>query len=522
MKTIKYLIVLLTVSCLYASCSKNFLTEYPEGNLNTGIFFKSSEDFEQALTGAYVPLRDIANEAYLMDECRSDNARYFYYVRDRGNNKTEQMTNYMVNTDNGIVLNRYQNNYVGISRANVILDRIQNISFEMADSAKNQIIGEAKALRAHYYFDLVRKFGGVPLFLHEVKSPDGAYKARASADEIYEQIILDLKDAVSLLQNPSLSLDDAGRINKGMASTELGRVYLMRKKYHEAIPYLESVTQMGYKLLTNYRDVFDPSNEGNKEIIFAVQYKSGTSGQGSEFVYDFTPKVPNTGPILGTDFNNDQGGWDVPTQNLIDIFDPVDSRFDASIGVFEADIASNLDFMVTSNSLKSIVGFTPTPGKGVRYFARKFYYPPYPEKGLKTDQNWPIYRYSGVLLMLAECYNESSQDRDPGKSLLYLNQVRERAFGDGSHDITTTNQNDLRLIIAKERRRELCFENKRSDDLIRTDQLVPVMNAYGDALKQKFSYLLPQTYTLTQNDLLFPIPFQEMALNDKLTQNPGY
>lgn len=518
MKNIKYFIFLISAMCFFTACSDSFLELSPEGNLNEDIFFKSEDDFQQALNGAYEPLRDIANIAYFMDECRTDNARYFYYVKDRGNNNTEKMTNYLTTTDNGVILSRYQSAYVGVSRTNTVLGRFGDIEFKNQE-AKNKIEGEAKVLRAYYYFDLVRKYGGVPLFLNEVSVPDQAYKERATADQVYEQIIADLTDAIDLLSNPTFSADDVGRINKGVASTILARVYMVRQDYQSAIPYLESVASMGYELLPSFRDIFDPANKGNKEMIWAVQYQSGTTGQGSEFVYDFTPIMPNTGPILGADFNNTQGGWDYPTDDLISLYDPEDSRFDASIGVFKGEEDADQNFIVSDSSLVSIVGFTPDTGTVFHYFPRKYYYPPYPEKSQLTDQNWPLYRYAGALLMLAECYNETGES---GQALAYINQIRNRAFGDGSHDITETGQDVLRDLIAEERRRELAFENKRYDDLIRTNQLIPVMTTFGEKQKEKFNYLLPETYTLSESDLLYPIPFQEMQLNDLLVQNPGY
>lgn len=521
MKNFKIIISIFIVSCFYSACSDNFLNLSPEGNLNEDIFFKSPDDFEQALVGAYEPLRGISDIAYLMDECRSDNARFFYYAKDRGGNNTEIMTSYITSTDNGILLDRYSTAFVGVSRANTILDRIVEENFtDMA--VKNRIIGEAKTLRAHYYFDLVRKFGGVPLFLSEVTVPGQAYLPRASVDEVYAQIITDLEDAISLLPNPTFASSDIGRVNKGVASTELATVYLTLRDYPNAINHLEAVTTMGYELIPNFKDVFDPSNKGNNELIWDVQYQSGTTGQGSEFIYDFIPVMPNTGPILGTDFNNTQGGWNYPTEDLINLYDTDDMRFDATVGVFVGELNADDDFVATDSSYKSIVNYIPDPDKEVRYFANKFYFPTYPERSQGTDQNWPIYRYSDVLLMLAECYNDSPQGRDPGKVLGYLNQVRNRAFGDSSHEITVTNQDSLRTIIEIERRLELAFENKRSNDLIRTNRLVSVMNEFGIKQKDKHSYLLPDAYTLTENDRLFPIPFQEMQLNDLLVQNPGY
>lgn len=121
--------------------------------------------------------------------------------------------------------------------------------------------------------------------------------------------------------------------------------------------------------------------------------------------------------------------------------------------------------------------------------------------------------------MLAECLNETGK---PGEALPYLNQVRTRAFGAGKGQVTITDQTALRAIIDKERRTELAFENKRWQDLIRTGQAITVMNAYGAKLKQQFPYLLPQTYTVTQNRLLYPIPLREIQLNSELVQNPGY
>jgi hypothetical protein len=124
-----------------------------------------------------------------------------------------------------------------------------------------------------------------------------------------------------------------------------------------------------------------------------------------------------------------------------------------------------------------------------------------------------------VLLMLAECLNEVGRSAE---ALEPLNLVRTRAFGVGKGQITNANQAALRTIIAKERRTELAFENKRWQDLIRTGQAVAVLSAYGAKVKQQFPYLLPQTYNVTPEKLLYPIPLREIQLNPKLTQNPGY
>jgi hypothetical protein len=269
--------------------------------------------------------------------------------------------------------------------------------------------------------------------------------------------------------------------------------------------------------MPNFRDVFNPANKnGNREIVFDVQFQSGNTGQQSNFIYRFTPITGNTTNILGVAFNNTIGGWNVPTDDLISVFEPGDSRFDASIGIVEGTVGTT-GFVPTG--VVSAVNYTQPAGVVAKRFARKFYYPPYPNLNQNTDQNWPLYRYSDVLLMLAECLNETGKS---GEALPFLNQVRARAFGAGNGQINTTDQAALRAIIAKERRTELAFENKRWHDLIRTGQAVTVLNAYGAKIKQQFPYLLPQTYNVTPERLLYPIPLRELQLNAQLVQNPGY
>ena len=518
MRRIKFSLCLALVFALFGSCKKSFLTLYPEGNLNEGNFYLSATDFQQAVNGAYVPLRDIANNAYFMDEMRSDNANYDYNQKDRGNAATENLIGFLDDANNTITLNRYQADYNGISRANVILDRLAAVTFPITDSAKNQITGETKALRAHYYFDLVRTYGGVPLTLHEVKGPSDAFRTRSTADEVYTQIIADFTDALGLLAAPTFAAAQTGRVTKGMVATELGTVYLQRKDYAKAIPLFQSVTQMGYSLLSNFRDVFNPANKnGNKELIFDVQFQSGTTGQQSNFIYRFIPITTNTQNILGVSFNNTIGGWDVPTDDLLSNFTAGDTRYDASIGIIEGTLDANTNFIPTR--VVSAVNYTAPAGVVAKRFARKFFYPPYTALTQNTDQNWPLYRYSDVLLMMAECLNETGRSAE---ALPYLNQVRTRAFGAGNGQIMITDQAGLRAVIAKERRLELAFENKRWQDLIRTGQAVTVLNAYGAKLKLQFPYLLPQSYMVTESKLLYPIPLREIQLNTQLTQNPGY
>jgi len=512
MKKLKYILVFAAAPLLLASCQKSFLELYPQSQANVGIFYKSTQDFEQALTGAYAPLRDVANIAFYTDEMRSDNTEYDYNAKDRGGAGYEQLADFLDDANNGVTASRWQADYNGISRTNVILDRLSTITFDMADADKNQIIGEAKALRAHYYFDLVRQYGGVPLYLHEVTTQEAAYLPRSTKDSVYLQIVSDLTDAISLLAPPSFP--QTGRITKGMAETELALVHMTQKDFTDAIPMLKDVTTMGYALQTDYAKVFDPNNKNNQESIFEIQYQAGNQGQQSTFIYYFIPVTTETENILGISYNNSHGGWNIPTQNLIDAYEPGDKRLDATIGVIDGHFNASTDYI--PDSVVSIVGFTGAPtGETAKLFAKKYLHPPY-QQVFNTNDNWPVYRYADALLMLAESLNETGASAD---ALPYLNQVRQRA---GLSPVSTTDQSLLRDTIAHERRIELALENHRWPDLVRTGKAISVLTAFGVHQKAIHGYLLPTSYNVTQDRLIFPVPFREIQVNSELTQNPGY
>ena len=508
-KLINFILILICISA--SSCKNDFLVLYPEGQINEGNFYKTSDDFKQAIVGAYIPLRDVANYSFSMDEMRSDNTEYDYNSKDRGGSGYEQLADFLDDSSNGVISVRWVADYKGIQRTNVILDRIVSITSAISDADKNQIIGEAKALRAHYYFDLVRCYGGVPLYLHEVKDNGSAFIVRSSIDSVYSQIITDFTDALNLL-NPPAKFPQSGAMTKGTVATELGLVYLTLKDYAKATPLLLSVTQMGYALLPNYADVFTLNNKNSKESIFEVQYKAGTDGQQSQFIYKFIPVTPNTSNILGVNYNNGSGGLNVPTDDIVAAYEAGDKRLDASIVVAKGIYNSNVDFM--ADSVVSILHPT-TPGRMSKKFIKKFYNKPY---GLQnnTDDNWPLYRYADVLLMLAESLNEQGK---PAEALPFLNQVRTRA---GLAFSTSTDQAALRSIIYHERRVELAFENHRWFDLVRTGQAIPVMTAFGVLQKLKYAYILPAAYNVTPNKLIFAIPYRETQVNPAIKQNLDY
>ncbi|MBS0031588.1 RagB/SusD family nutrient uptake outer membrane protein [Chitinophaga sp. 22321] len=511
----KYILTILCFSAGLMACKKDFISLTPEDQTSGATFFKTQEQFTQAITAAYQPLRRVFAIDYLMAEMRSDNTFYDFYPSDRGNGLVyrENIDNFRDDQSNSIIYDMWAGAYDGISKSNIVLGRIEGLNFP--DDFKNNIIGQAKFLRAFYYFRLVRYYGGVPLYLKEVTTTENAFLPRAAKEAVYETIIADVKDAILKLAAPA-TFPQPGNATKGAAEALLAEVYMTQQKYADAEPLLKDITKMGYALLPDYASVFNPANKNSRESIFEVQYQQGNQGQQSNFIYLFLPHSAHTTPLTGLDYNNiNIGGWNMPTNDMINAYEEGDKRLDASIAVAEGSIDATGSW--APESIKSIVNYHAPAGKTGKPFIKKYLHAH--TNVNNTDDNWPVYRYADILLLLAECLNEQ-----PGKSseaLAYVNQVRVPRSGLTA--VTATDPALLRNIIAHERRIELAFENHRWFDLVRTGQAVPVMTAHGVAMKQQYGFLNSNAYLVNNNRLIYSLPFSEMQVNSQLTpNNPGY
>lgn len=495
---------------MLGSCSKDFLQRTPESSITDGSFFKEESHFSQALVGAYASLRGLkgSRAAYVMGEMRSDNTFYEYNPTDRGVQyiNMELADGFLDDASSNVTPEMYNSAYVAISRANSIISSSENV--ELRPEFINPVLGEAKFIRALSYFDLVRYYGGVPLYLSKVTGEADAYLQRSSAADVYQVIEDDLKDAIAKLPNPSFP--QVGRANKGAAKMLLADVYITQKKFDLAYPELNDLMTMGYDLLNNYADVFRLANKNSVESIFEIQYQQGNQGQQSSFVYAFLPITDDASMLTGATGRVSAGGWNVPTQEMIDTYEAGDERLEGSISIIEG--TGPVGQMVIE-AVKSPVGYVTPPGKRSYNFINKFLNP----HSLlnNTDDNFPVYRFSEALLAMAETLNELDRSSE---ALPFLNRVRNRA---GLGDINTTNKEELRDIILHERRVELAFENKRWHDLVRTGKAIEVMTANGAYLKALFPNLPSNSYELNQDKLLFAIPLREIQIGN-LEQNRGY
>ncbi len=463
---------------LFSFGCSDFLTLSPETERNVLNSYHTPSDFNNALMGGYATLRTTGiygNSLIWMGEISTDNSDYGV-TRASQNVDNFQFIDKNYTSLNSIIYNAWRDHYVGLRRVNAIINRIQAV--EMGEAVKNQYTGEAKFLRALYYFNLVRLFGEVPLVTSEITDPEGGTNLpRASKDEIYKLIIADLTDAEENLPEVYTS-SQSGRATREAARGILGKVYLTRKEWEKAAQKLKEIIDSGsYRLLANYSEVFSYTTPVNDEILFNVQYKSGNTGQGSNFGRAFAPSgvgISVLGPNAGTG-----GGLNRPTDDLVNAYEEGDLRKPFTL---QTSYIDNAGRRVEGNYVSKYIQFGALAGD--------------------SDVDFPVLRYADVLLMYGETLNELGETQH---ALGYINQIRLRA---GLKELSDLNQNTYRLAMEKERRLELAFENHRWFDLIRTNRYLEVMRSKGS--------------TVRDHHILYLIPQLELDLNPSLIQNPGY
>ncbi|MDR7129345.1 hypothetical protein J2X69_001682 [Algoriphagus sp. 4150] len=458
----KYIIVLLVATLGLSGC-EDFLTVIPETQLSSGIFFKTETDFEQAVNAAYAPLRTIVNDrAYRLAEMHSDNTYYGRNVNFGAVDPQEDLADFSVVETNGVtandnILQQWRLDYLIIARTNQILALIDEVEFDQ--DAKDNLKGQTLFLRAYAYFELVRYFGSVPLHLTPVNTREEAALPLSDEAEVYAQIIADLEAAVPLL--PLKSQQELGRVTQGAARTLLANVYINLEQWADAENVLKPVVTGGeYSLIPSYGMAFsdNASNKNNAESVFEVQFLEGADGLNGNFIYQMLPRpllAEELVEITGTSNPQqlDGEGNNIPTPDIIAAYEEGDLREDASIG-----------YVFLSSSFREDKVYPY-----IKKYAKKH------SQHNNTGTNFPIYRYSEVLLFMAEVLNEQGKD---GEARNYLNQVRDRA-GLGPVNSSGT---DLREAIFRERRVELAFENKRWFDIQRTDRIQEIIVPYGQRI----------------------------------------
>ena len=503
MKNLYKVSILIGFLSVASSCKKSFLDLSDPTKKTADKFYQTEDQIKQAVSGAYSSLQDHVNSQFIFAEMPSDNTTIQLNPSDRGQtDRVEAFEFWNVTATNVNIADMYNQSYNALYNINFALSKIDGVT-GISDAKKAQYKGELQFIRAYYYFNLVRYFGGVVLITEPLANSSDAFKtARATETEVYAQIIKDLNDAANNLPLKSAyTAADIGRASKGSALGLLGKVYLTMKDYVKAESTLRQVLTLGYSLVNNYADVFATTNKNNSESLFEVQYQGGNNlGEWSSFIYTFAPRN-SAGAVTGFPTSR-PAGWNIPTKSIIAEFEANDQRkavalkegYTNAAGVFVA-----IPFVNKYNHIHTIQG--------------------------RTDDNWPVLRYADVLLMLAEVINEQS---GPGNAYTYINQVRKRA---GLGDLSGLSQDGFRAAIRHERRVELAFENDRWFDLKRAytnSQMVTLLNAHGQAEKASPTVdrggvpFTANDYKFDGYESLYPIPDRQLFLDENLKQNPGY
>ena len=484
---LKYnLIAIALLGFSFSSCS-DFLEQNPQTDLSENDFYKTADDILSAVNGAYSSLQegDIYGNWYVFGEIPSDNTRNQLSGSVTTQNEFDQ---FYIDTQNSMIANFWKAAYKVINRTNTILGRIDGI--EINTELANRYKLECKFIRALMYFNLVRVYGDVPLVLKEISISESYDILREPKENVYNQIIADLKEAQDLPVSYSTAED--GRATQGAAKALLANVYMTLHKYAEAETILAEIINSGrYSLLENtpgslnidgYKNVFSPVNHNSKEGIFEIQFLKGGYGEGSNYANNFAPENSGTNVVAvgGT------GGNNIPEMDIYNAYVEGDLRRDFSMSLGYYDNRKNNEWVES------------------RYVC-KFMDVPYQNND--ASNNYPVIRYADVILMYAEALNQNGKTAEACK---YLNMTRRRGFGyqtteTSPVDLQTTDKAQFALMVEQERRVELAFENHRWFDLIRTGRAVEVMRSKG--------------FSLNETNLICPIPQKQIDVNPKLTQN---
>ena len=456
-----------------SGCDK-FLDVQPRYVQDAENYFNQPSDYEMALTAAY----DLLQTSFLtqwIGEIASDNAiAGGESVTDtEGLHQIEAMTHNAVNNE---LRSIFRWNYAGIARVNYLMEFKDKIDFP----GKEGLIGQARFLRAYYYFELTKYFGDVPLVIDERLGADQVTKLdRSPAGDVYAQIEADLRYASATLpwSNP-----EKGRVDKGAALALLGKVQLYQGKHAEAAISLDSVINFGgFALVENYADLWFDANENNSETVFDIEYSGLEGGSYGCFVCLEGNAAAGFNGIRQYDgpYYSDGNSYNLPTQDLYDAFDSGDPRRDITVLDLDAFIAAQAN---PSSISYAIGGGGHTGFYNNKYIKRQAELG-LPDNDLTSPLNYKVIRFADVLLMAAECHAQEGNDV---QAQTYLNEVRNRV----SMPVITSSGAALLEDIYTERRLELSGEGLRFWDLVRSGQAAQSISNFQTGKHERFP--LPQ------------------------------
>jgi hypothetical protein len=512
-----YLTIIAVLAIVFTSCKKEFLERYPLDQEVSTNFYQTEDDAMMALVAVYDVLGYQSSPGIswapfiTMSDILSDDA--FAGGGDANDGKDEdELNSFNIPTTNLIIHSIWIKNYIGIYRANLLLEKIGEI--DASQEFKTRIIAECKFLRAYFYFEQVRFFENIPLLTATIQGPSEYEQDQDPTSEVYDLIAIDLVNAIDDLPD-FISPSEAGRVSKWAAEALLARVYLFYNDVYNAdlnagsivvgrttaLNYLEDlITNSGHDLFEDYRMNFKIAGEFGIESVFEISYGNTPAWWDWEYVRggEGNLSAQMQGPRVSGSDNWDRG-WSFGTvsQKLVD-----DLQGDPRL-YYTVLFQDSLDGSLT-------VGYQHTGYFSNKYSSDAEHWSADGQFELNRTCNHRVIRYSDVLLMAAELGSGNAQG--------YLDKVRERV---GLESIQATPEN-----ILNERRLELSLEGIRYFDLIRqgmsvASQELTVVGLSGpDYIGDQI--IFDVTFNPSTKGFL-PIPQSEMDLSGGLfVQNAGY
>ena len=479
-------------------------------NLSPDIYYTTPEQAEAAIAAVYAQTRFINGGAGIF----ANNFSMLEMVTGTAKTETGQNTdlNNLIglsyNGDNVFVVNWWNGPYSVIAQANLVLAKVPGI--DMDDAQKKSILGEASFLRAWSYFYLVRLYGAVPLILEPIVDATSTqlYPSRTPVDSVYMQIVSDLTSAEA---SGLPWADQTGRVSLGAVKAELAEVYLTmagfplslgQEYYQKAADKDKEIIDNGsFSLFDNYFDLHNIATENKQEHIFEIQYLSGVADNPNQGIL-----LPNFKEVsaYGTEI-----GSTVPTLQFYNSYEDSDLRAVDREGFFYTHYYDGGSGALKDLSAPYIYKFFDVIANGTEG-----------QPGTATSGlNWPNIRYAQVLLTYAEAQNlaDGAPNQDAWNA---LNAIRSRAHLT-TPPLTSFTQATFDDAVLRERWHELCYEQITWFDMVRRRKVYnETTNGFDNFVGHKFP---DNGATLSEKNLLFPLPTAEMQNNPNLTpQNPGY
>jgi starch-binding outer membrane protein, SusD/RagB family len=478
------------------------------------VFWKTSDDAVKGVNAVYSTLHRGGISRWMP---------FYYIIRSDEGKSVSPATDIVTNMDQFLITdynygNAYaiwNDNYVGIFRANQVIANVPGI--QMDETMKQRLLGEAKFLRALFYYHLVTLWGNVPMMLTPSVPQDKP--GTSTATEVWTQIEKDLTEAVAALPTTYPNLADLGRATKGSAQGLLAKAHMQQREWAQALVPLQWLVEGEgkniYDLMPNYRDNFLTTTENNKESVFEWQFQLNPSENHDDDSSPGEPDRLNYGTSIAQFFGPSGVGWsDGEAQRwLINEFlvetttgGQRDPRLEASLLFDFTNPAGPGSTMVYGKT------FTERYGAGnQRVWFRKFQNDHWKDfEGYNSPNNWRYIRYADILLMYAESLNATGST---AQAYQYVDRVRQRA---GLPTLTSVmpglTEPQFLAQIKHERITELSGEGHRWNDLARWNDLGPQLAVRDPAFS---------TFDVGKDELL-PIPQQERDINPILGQNQGW